>query len=91
MSLHDRIMEEVDAFPFNTMSTHVSRSHLDTYVEGFERAKQQAAQLATEADELMAEMAAALGHFESSIHDDCPAHSALAKYNTYMERNNEQD
>lgn len=100
MTLHDRIMKEVDAFPFNTMSTHVSQSHLDTYVEGFERAKQQSAQLAKEADELMAEMSSmidslvgmyALKHCDDAMKsDEChEACELLDRYNTYMERNND--
>jgi len=55
-TLVEKIEKQVDPWPYNTMSTHVSKEHLETYVEGFNRAKKQAANLAKEADELMEEM-----------------------------------
>lgn len=94
MTLHDRIMRmDVGAL-----------SGDNSFHEGVTAAKFKAAQLATEADELMAEMAEALellrheviasGNYSAGDFGwPCATQktdAALSKYNTYKERNNEQ-
>ena len=85
MTLHDRIMD---------LSKGVFAG--PEYSMGYEAACETASEIAKEADELMAEMAdvitglmGAIGDWERGMAEEC-ANCALAKYNTYKERNNEQ-
>lgn len=82
MTLHDRIMEmDVDTLMGD-----------NSFHEGVTVAKFKAAQLAAEADELMAEMAEALEHIWHE--GDSPyseiAAAALFKFDDWKEWNNEQ-
>ncbi len=77
MTLHDRIM----ALQPIGKTSQVSAIH-------FNNAKMRAAQLATEADEIMAEMAAILSAIErlSGYSGESKLSIALAKYNAYKEQ-----
>lgn len=87
MTLHDRIM----AMTPDSLLTGKERG-------GFYRGRSDAAKLATEADELMAEMAQTLEELRDYDRNDksaaLSAHKSILEslhsYNTYKERNNEQ-
>lgn len=93
MTLHDRIMD----LPKGLFAGY-------EYAMGYEAACETAAVMATEADELMAQMAEALAALRHEMMESGNYHAddfgwpeakaktegAIAKYNTYMERNNEQ-